>query len=214
MDTSIAKRIKKLRLSRNMTQDDLAEQLHVTRQAVSNWEMGKTSVSVEGLTKLAEIFDVSIEELIYGKPSAAVYQKNQRKYVVSSAVCGAVLLICLILCIALIPVVKNVMLKYSVVWSLMAYNSVWALMFFAAGGFFPSLISLKADIRLYGWKRYLTLSLAAFCLLLLIFTFLGNFLPLVGVIRWLLPVVQSSLKLLRTVLPLLSGLGIFFGLNH
>ena len=59
--------IKKLRKEKNMTQDELAEKLCVTRQAVSNWENGKTEPDVETITKLAEIFDVSVEYIIYGK---------------------------------------------------------------------------------------------------------------------------------------------------
>ena len=35
---SVAKHIRKLRLERGLTQEELAERLHVTRQAVSNWE--------------------------------------------------------------------------------------------------------------------------------------------------------------------------------
>jgi len=59
--------IKKLRKEKGMTQDELAEKLCVTRQAVSNWEMGKTQPDVDTLTKLAEVFDVSVEQIIYGK---------------------------------------------------------------------------------------------------------------------------------------------------
>lgn len=59
--------IKKLRKEKGMTQDELAEKLCVTRQAVSNWEMGKTQPDVDTLTRLAEIFDVSVERIIYGK---------------------------------------------------------------------------------------------------------------------------------------------------
>ncbi len=59
--------IKKLRQEKKLTQDQLAEQLHVTRQAVSNWEMGKTQPDVETLTQLAKIFGVSVERIIYGK---------------------------------------------------------------------------------------------------------------------------------------------------
>ena len=59
--------IKKLRKERKMTQDELAEKLCVTRQAVSSWEMGKTQPDVETLTRLAEIFNVSVERIIYGK---------------------------------------------------------------------------------------------------------------------------------------------------
>ena len=59
--------IKRLRLEKNMNQEQLAEELHVTRQAISNWENGKTQPDIETLTKIAELFGVSVEYLIYGK---------------------------------------------------------------------------------------------------------------------------------------------------
>ena len=63
----IGKNIKKYRAQMGMTQDQLAEKLHVTRQAVSNWENGKTQPSIETLTAMGELFGVSVEMLIYGK---------------------------------------------------------------------------------------------------------------------------------------------------
>ena len=59
--------IKRLRLEKNINQEQLAEQLHVTRQAVSNWETGKTQPDIDTLTSIAEFFGVSVEYLIYGK---------------------------------------------------------------------------------------------------------------------------------------------------
>ena len=58
--------LKKLRQDKGINQNQLAEQLHVTRQAVSNWETGKTQPDIETLTQLAELFEVSVEQLIYG----------------------------------------------------------------------------------------------------------------------------------------------------
>lgn len=63
--------IKRLRQDKGMNQEQLADQLHVTRQAVSNWETGKTQPDIETLTKIAEYFDVSVEYLIYGKEPQA-----------------------------------------------------------------------------------------------------------------------------------------------
>ena len=59
--------IKQLRKKQGINQEQLAEQLHVTRQAVSNWENGKTQPDIDTLTRIAEYFDVSVEKLIYGK---------------------------------------------------------------------------------------------------------------------------------------------------
>ena len=61
----IANNIKKYRQKQKMTQDELAEKLNVTRQAVSNWETGKTQPDIDTLAQIAEVFDISIEELIY-----------------------------------------------------------------------------------------------------------------------------------------------------
>ena len=63
----VSNSIKKLRKEKQLSQEQLAEQLHVTRQAVSNWENGKTQPDVDTLTQLASILDVSVERIIYGK---------------------------------------------------------------------------------------------------------------------------------------------------
>ena len=65
--SEVANSIKKLRQEKQLSQEQLAEQLHVTRQAVSNWENGKTQPDVDTLTQLASAFDVSVERIIYGK---------------------------------------------------------------------------------------------------------------------------------------------------
>ena len=67
---NVGKSIKKLRNEKGLTQDQLAETLHVTRQAVSNWENGKTQPDIETLSALAECFEIPVEELIYGNTTS------------------------------------------------------------------------------------------------------------------------------------------------
>lgn len=74
----IGKNIKHHRRSQGMTQDQLAEKLNVTRQAVSNWETGKTQPSIETLTALGEHFGISVEELVYGKTRQAVFSPENQ----------------------------------------------------------------------------------------------------------------------------------------
>ncbi len=62
----IAKNIKKLRQRKGLTQEELGEKLHVTWQAVSNWETGKNQPDIKTLTSLAAFFEVDIKELLYG----------------------------------------------------------------------------------------------------------------------------------------------------
>lgn len=63
----VSKNLRRLRKKQNLTQEQLAESLHVTRQAISNWENDKTQPDIASLTQLAEILHVDIEELLYGE---------------------------------------------------------------------------------------------------------------------------------------------------
>lgn len=63
--SDISKNIKRLRREKGLTQDELAEKLHVTRQAVSNWENDKNHPDIELLMGMAELFGVDIKELLY-----------------------------------------------------------------------------------------------------------------------------------------------------
>lgn len=65
--------IAELRTKNGMSQDELAEKLFVTRQAVSRWENGETTPNPETLKQLSELFDVSINTLL-GSPRKLVCQ--------------------------------------------------------------------------------------------------------------------------------------------
>ena len=57
---AVGKKIAKLRKERNFTQDELAEKLYVTRQALSKWENGLSLPGVEILIVLSEFFNTLI----------------------------------------------------------------------------------------------------------------------------------------------------------
>ena len=57
-------KIKKLRISYNMSQVDLAKRLGVSKQCVSNWENDNVQPSVEMLVKIAKFFNVSADYLL------------------------------------------------------------------------------------------------------------------------------------------------------
>ena len=62
-----------LRIKNGLTQDDLAEKVFVTRQAVSRWENGETQPNTETLKLLSGLFNVSINTLL-GSPRKLVCQ--------------------------------------------------------------------------------------------------------------------------------------------
>lgn len=63
----------KLRSEKGLSQDELAEKVFVTRQAVSRWENGETVPNTETLKLLSKLFDVSINTLL-GSPRKLICQ--------------------------------------------------------------------------------------------------------------------------------------------
>ena len=65
--------ILELRTKMGLSQDELAEKVFVTRQAVSRWENGETTPNIETLKLLSKLFDVSINTLL-GSPRQLICQ--------------------------------------------------------------------------------------------------------------------------------------------
>ena len=65
--------ILELRTKKGLSQDELAEKVYVTRQAVSRWENGETIPNTETLKLLSGFFDVSINTLL-GSPRQLICQ--------------------------------------------------------------------------------------------------------------------------------------------
>ena len=63
---NLGSQIKKYRSELNMSQDELAEKIFVSRQSVSNWENDKTYPDIKSLLLLSEVFQVSLDQLIKG----------------------------------------------------------------------------------------------------------------------------------------------------
>ena len=86
---NIGKMIKKIRTEKNITQEQLSEKLNITRQAVSNWENGKTQPDVDTIINISNVLEVSVEEIIYGqKQNAITDNENVTKTVQSGAKTG------------------------------------------------------------------------------------------------------------------------------
>lgn len=66
---SIGETIATLRKEKGMTQSQLAEKMNVTDKAVSKWERDLSCPDINTISKLADILDVSVEELLKAKKS-------------------------------------------------------------------------------------------------------------------------------------------------
>ena len=60
------KQIKKYRTDANLSQEELADKIFVSRQTISNWENGKNYPDIKSLVLMSEVFQVSLDNLIKG----------------------------------------------------------------------------------------------------------------------------------------------------
>lgn len=73
-----SEKLKQLRTGYNLTQEELAEKINVSRQAITKWESGDGIPDIENLKQLSLLFDVTIDELV--KEEKTVKVKGKYKY--------------------------------------------------------------------------------------------------------------------------------------
>ena len=71
-----SERLQTLRKEKGLSQEQLAELLNVSRQAVSKWESGQTYPEIDKLIKLSDLFNITVDDLIKGKPSECIANIN------------------------------------------------------------------------------------------------------------------------------------------
>lgn len=72
-------KIVELRKAKGLSQEELAEQLGVSRQAVSRWELGQTLPDIINLVQLCELFGVSADYLVREEEQASVTSNQSAK---------------------------------------------------------------------------------------------------------------------------------------
>lgn len=61
---TLAEKLLSLRMEKGLSQEDLAEQIGVSRQSVSKWETGQSVPDLDKIIKLADLFGVTVDELV------------------------------------------------------------------------------------------------------------------------------------------------------
>ena len=62
----IGDKLKKVRMDKNMTQEEVAEKIFVSRQSISNWENNKTYPDIGNVIALSDLYQISLDELLKG----------------------------------------------------------------------------------------------------------------------------------------------------
>lgn len=100
-------KILELRKQNHMSQEQLAEKIGVARQTISKWELGETSPDIEQSKKLAQIFQVSLDELVQNN----MVSKNSNKIISTKLILNILKIILLIIVICLLILVATIYFK-------------------------------------------------------------------------------------------------------
>lgn len=76
---NIGERIYNLRTEADMSQGDLAERLNVSRQSVSKWENNNSTPDIEKLVLIANVFGITVDELVKDDASSVSINDNENK---------------------------------------------------------------------------------------------------------------------------------------
>ena len=84
----ISMNLQTLRETHNLTQEEVAEKINVSRQAVAKWESGKSLPDISNCIALAQLFSVSLETLVSNDQLAGVPLPPKGKHVFGSVTVG------------------------------------------------------------------------------------------------------------------------------
>ena len=145
-------RIKQCRQNVGLTQEQVADEMGVSRQAVTKWENGKSAPSTENLFKLASLFGTTVDFLLPELEDRQLEMKKKKRYCILRSVLFTVvwyLLVFLIgFCVENIGLVEH---KYLIYWLM------------SSGVYLASFVVVLA-FSVIGWRRA-ALSLDVACLI-------------------------------------------------
>lgn len=108
-EMELGKHIKKYRMEAEMSQEELAQKVYVSRQTISNWENDKSYPDVKSLVLLSEIFEISLDILVKGDieiMKREIDTHEQEKFENNSKVFAVLLIAMLILPVPLVMLFK------------------------------------------------------------------------------------------------------------
>ena len=204
--------LRRARKAAGLTQQQLADRLHVTRQSVSSWELGRTEPDLQTLTELAEVFETDAGSLL-GEAGRPAYPRLQKRFVTGFAVCAGLLLMLFCLELGLFAYWRKLALHdygvalYAALWKL----SVPPLLWYSSGVGAVCFFAMWSPVRC-GKQARLALLLAALALGLPVLALMAQYLAVAlgnldGVRVWLAPLLRrpAGKLAIQIILPGLIG---------
>ena len=89
MDMTMAERLQRLRKEHHFSQEQLAERLQVSRQAVSKWENGQTAPDLDNIIAMSNLYEVTTDYILIGKERVPKEKEQKRRKRKSGILCSS-----------------------------------------------------------------------------------------------------------------------------
>mgnify|MGYP002553530885 FL=1 len=166
MNNQIAKNIKMYREAAHLSQQALAECLHVSRQAISNWERGVSQPDLDSIFLLASEFQVDVTEIIYGKRPDDEFLASKPKRIKATIIMGIAFFIAILLSTTLVPYFYAIRMHYMATFTALSVT-VLPVTYVIGTMFTLSLFSIWLDFRISNKRAGTILIISAFLLIFL-----------------------------------------------
>ena len=119
--------IKKYRTEKNISQEELAVKIFVTRQSISNWENGKTYPDIHSLLLLSSLFGISLDQLVKGDIEIMKAEIKKEEIAKMNRYGKIYTIMLIITAISAVP-----LFMWLGVWAFIPWGIIWAIsMYFA-----------------------------------------------------------------------------------
>ena len=150
-------KLQELRKSRGLTQEELAEELYVSRTAISKWESGRGYPSIDSLKEISNYFSVTIDELLSSEKLLSIAEKENKTNLRSMCDLLFGLLDVFTILLIVLPLYPNVVNGFVYSVNLFAYiqttslnrSFFWIMVLFLVGVGIIKLILTKLDMQRY-----------------------------------------------------------------
>lgn len=97
----IGDQLKKARMDKNLTQEEVAEKIFVSRQSISNWENNKTYPDIGNVIALSDLYQISLDELLKGSDNFMEHLEESTNLVKSNKKLMTLIVVALIVMIVM-----------------------------------------------------------------------------------------------------------------
>lgn len=121
----LGKRLKECRVKSEMTQEELADKLYVSRQTISNWENDKSYPDIHSLLMISDLFGVSLDSLVKGDieiMKEKVEQTKIKSFQRDSNIFAVLIIVCIV---SALPLFKWLGILGVVIWVALAVAMIY-----------------------------------------------------------------------------------------